>query len=199
MACKYLNSAGTDLDNLFLVDNSQGGGIGYLISTNVDLGNRFSNKSTLGYSIGYKNSAGTDVGYLRGKLNKPTITLISNNHNRVTTRVTCCDQNNEDCLTWEGYAGNRTIVVQTDVANITNIVVTPNEASAKQGYVSVTGHCREGNNYGDYYTYTYENTSPVISGNKITIYICYPTSYREEYTKGSITFTNAAGSTTITV
>ena len=53
MACGYLNSAGTDLDSLFLVDNKNSGAIGFLTSSGQDLGNRFSAASTLGYNVGY--------------------------------------------------------------------------------------------------------------------------------------------------
>ena len=72
MACGFRNSAGTDLDDLFYIDNSNGGAIGFQMSNGVDLGNRFTNKSTLGYNLGYKNPAGTDIGFLRGKLTPPT-------------------------------------------------------------------------------------------------------------------------------
>lgn len=66
MASNYKNSAGTDLDSLFLVNNSNAGAIGFKISDGADLGNRYSNASTkLNQTIGYKNSAGTDIGYLR--------------------------------------------------------------------------------------------------------------------------------------
>jgi hypothetical protein len=77
MACGFLNSAGTDLDSLFLVDNKNAGAIGFLTSSGQDLGNRFSAASTLGYNVGYKNAAGTDIGYLRGKLTAPTGTLLA--------------------------------------------------------------------------------------------------------------------------
>ncbi|MBQ7430952.1 MAG: hypothetical protein IJV29_15050, partial [Butyrivibrio sp.] len=66
MASNYKNSAGTDLDSIFLVNNSNAGAIGFTVSGGQDLGNRYSNASTkLNQTIGYKNSAGTDIGYLR--------------------------------------------------------------------------------------------------------------------------------------
>jgi hypothetical protein len=66
MTSNYRNSAGTDLDSLFLVNNSNAGAIGFKISDGTDLGNRYSNASTkLNQTIGFKNSAGTDIGYLR--------------------------------------------------------------------------------------------------------------------------------------
>lgn len=68
MASNYRNSAGTDLDNLFYVNNSNLGAIGFKTSDGVDLGNRYANGEVLSYNVGYKNSAGTDIGYLRGKL-----------------------------------------------------------------------------------------------------------------------------------
>lgn len=66
MASNFRNSAGTDLDNLFYVKNSNLGAIGFRISDGTDLGNRYTNGQVLGYNVGYKNSAGTDLGYLRG-------------------------------------------------------------------------------------------------------------------------------------
>lgn len=74
MASGFLNSSGTDLDNVFFVNNENGGAIGFLTSTGQDLGNRYNPRSTLGYNVGYKNSAGTDLGYLRGALTAPIIT-----------------------------------------------------------------------------------------------------------------------------
>jgi hypothetical protein len=66
MSVNFFNSAGTDLDSLFYVNNGNAGGIGFINASGQDLGNRYTNASTLGYSVGYKNSAGTDLGYLRG-------------------------------------------------------------------------------------------------------------------------------------
>ena len=71
MASNYKNSAGTDLDNLFYIDNRNSGALGFRISDGTDLGNRYTSMSTLGYSLGFLNSAGTDIGYLRGKLLPP--------------------------------------------------------------------------------------------------------------------------------
>ena len=66
MASNFKNSAGTDLDSLFLVNNQNAGAIGFTMSDGTDLGNRYSNASTkLNQTIGYKNNAGTDLGYLR--------------------------------------------------------------------------------------------------------------------------------------
>lgn len=70
MASSFLNSAGTDLDSLFYVSNSNAGALGFLVSGGQDLGNRYISGS-LGYNVGYKNSAGTDLGYLRGNLVAP--------------------------------------------------------------------------------------------------------------------------------
>ena len=77
MTCGYQNSAGTDLDNLFYINNGNAGALGFLVSNGQDLGNRYSNLSTLGYSVGYKNSAGTDLGYLRGSISSPATVSIS--------------------------------------------------------------------------------------------------------------------------
>lgn len=73
MTCNFRNSSGTDLDNIFYVNNSYAGTIGYKCSNGQDLGNRYPSGS-LGYSIGYKNSSGTDIGYLRCKLTAPSAT-----------------------------------------------------------------------------------------------------------------------------
>lgn len=77
MTCGYQNSAGTDLDNLFYINNGNAGALGFQVSNGQDLGNRYTNGSTLGYSVGYQNSAGTDLGYLRGNLTKPTVSSNS--------------------------------------------------------------------------------------------------------------------------
>lgn len=66
MSVNFFNSAGTDLDNLFYVNNPNAGGIGFINASGQDLGNRYTNASTLGYAVGFRNSAGTDLGYLRG-------------------------------------------------------------------------------------------------------------------------------------
>lgn len=71
MTCNYRNSAGTDLDSLFYIDNSNRGALGFQVSNGQDLGNRFTAMSTLGYNVEYKNNAGTDLGYLRGNLVPP--------------------------------------------------------------------------------------------------------------------------------
>lgn len=68
MSVNYYNSAGTDLDNLFYVNNGNAGAIGFVEASGQDLGNRYTNASTLGYSVGYVNGSGTDLGYLRGNL-----------------------------------------------------------------------------------------------------------------------------------
>lgn len=67
MTSNYRNSAGTDLDNLFYINNANLGAIGFIMSNGADLGNRYANDQVLGYNVGYKNSAGTDIGYLRGQ------------------------------------------------------------------------------------------------------------------------------------
>ena len=72
MASNFLNSEGTDLDDVFYVNNSNAGALGFLMYNGQDLGNRYPSGS-LGYNVGYKNSAGTDIGYLRGKLVAPTV------------------------------------------------------------------------------------------------------------------------------
>ena len=78
MASNFKNSAGTDLDSLFLVNNSNAGAIGFKMSDSTDLGNRYSNASTkLQQTIGYKNSAGTDIGYLRSNLSPTSSGSIS--------------------------------------------------------------------------------------------------------------------------
>ena len=75
MTCGYMNSAGTDLDSIFAVKNSNAGALGFQCSNGQDLGNRFTNANTLGYAVGYQNSAGTDIGYLRGNQSSITKTI----------------------------------------------------------------------------------------------------------------------------
>lgn len=91
MTCGYQNSAGTDLDNLFYINNGNAGALGFQISNGQDLGNRYTNGSTLGYSVGYKNSAGTDLGYLRGNITIPTLSsnTLTNTVSSTTTFNSC--------------------------------------------------------------------------------------------------------------
>lgn len=92
MASNYLNSAGTDLDNVFHVDNSNAGALGFLISDNQDLGNRYP-AGSLGVEVGYKTAAGTDIGYLRANI-KPvegTITNSASNYKPEDRDSTRCE------------------------------------------------------------------------------------------------------------
>ena len=75
MTCGFMNSAGTDLDSIFAVKNSNAGVLGFQCSNGQDLGNRYSNLNTLGYAVGFQNSAGTDIGYLRGNQSSLTKTI----------------------------------------------------------------------------------------------------------------------------
>lgn len=77
MTCGYLNSAGTDLDNIFKVSNTNVGALGFIASDGKDLGNRFTGETKLGYAVGYVNNAGTDIGYLRGAANAPSVSSHS--------------------------------------------------------------------------------------------------------------------------
>lgn len=85
MTSNFRNSAGTDLDDVFYVNNSNAGALGFLIYNGQDLGNRYPSGS-LGYNVGYKNSAGTDIGYLRCKLVAPTASI-----NVGTSNVNTCN------------------------------------------------------------------------------------------------------------
>jgi hypothetical protein len=73
MASNFLNSAGTDLDDVFFVNNSNAGALGFQVSNGQDLGNRYPSGS-MGYNVGYQNSAGTDIGYLRSDYFIPVVT-----------------------------------------------------------------------------------------------------------------------------
>lgn len=90
MASNYRNSAGTDLDDVFYVNNSNAGALGFRLSDGQDLGNRYP-VGSLGYNVGYKNSAGTDIGYLRTKLVAPTATIsvATSNLNKKAKTVSC--------------------------------------------------------------------------------------------------------------
>lgn len=87
MTCGFMNSAGTDLDSLFLINNSNGGALGFQCSNGQDLGNRFSASSKLNYAVGFQNSAGTDIGYLRGAGSTPVLLLITQHLTICITRV----------------------------------------------------------------------------------------------------------------
>lgn len=124
MAVNYFNSSGTDLDNLFYVNNSNGGGVGYLTNNGQDLGNRYSNSSTLGTTIGYYNSAGTDLGYLRGKLEVPTITanITKNNTQYSTYSDSCTDPDcNFACQLNMPFYGIKLNITKTNTMPITSI------------------------------------------------------------------------------
>lgn len=73
MASNFLNSAGTDLDNVFFINNSNAGALGFQVSNGQDLGNRYPSGS-MGYNVGYQNNAGTDIGYLRSDCFVPVYT-----------------------------------------------------------------------------------------------------------------------------
>ena len=104
MASNYLNSAGTDLDNVFHVDNSNAGALGFLTSDNQDLGNRYP-AGSLGVEVGYKTAAGTDIGYLRANI-KPVEGIITNsvsNYNPEDTDSTRCETA-DSSVTCHAYA-----------------------------------------------------------------------------------------------
>ena len=96
MSVNYYNSAGTDLDNLFYVNNGNAGAIGFVEASGQDLGNRYTNASTLGYSVGYVNGSGTDLGYLRGNLVPPGITNYWANQSTTKTQLSYTDNTRTD-------------------------------------------------------------------------------------------------------
>ena len=81
MTCNFRNAAGTDLDDIFYVINSNAGAIGFKCSNGQDLGNRYP-AGSLGTNIGYKNNAGTDIGYLRTKIVTPTVSIAVSQINK---------------------------------------------------------------------------------------------------------------------
>lgn len=97
MASNYRTSAGTDLDSVFYINNSNAGAIGFKVAEGQDLGNRYVSGS-LGYNVGLKNSAGTDLGYLRGGMIAPTgsAAVTATNSKVVLT----------DCYGWDPNLGN---------------------------------------------------------------------------------------------
>lgn len=108
MASNYLNSAGTDLDNVFHVDNSNAGALGFLTSDNQDLGNRYP-AGSLGVEVGYKTAAGTDIGYLRANIMpvEGTITNSVSNYNPEDSDSSRCEtvDSNTTCRCYaESYA-----------------------------------------------------------------------------------------------
>lgn len=109
MTCGYLNSAGTDLDNIFAVTNSNAGALGFRCSNDQDLGNRYPSGS-LGYSVGFLNSAGTDIGYLRCKtqtVNASIPCVMAMMQASLTTQyLTMYSRSNaglDECFYIEGY------------------------------------------------------------------------------------------------
>jgi hypothetical protein len=102
MTCNFKNSAGTDLDSLFWIENANPGGIGFKMSNGTDLGNRYSSKVKLNQTIGYKNSAGTDIGYLRGK-------ATSSYCNSACSYGGSVNSNGQGCSCSSGYTGTCTI------------------------------------------------------------------------------------------
>lgn len=98
MTCGFMNSAGTDLDSLFLINNSNGGALGFQCSNGQDLGNRFSASSQLNYAVGFQNSAGTDIGYLRGAGAVPVMGGYSFTMNALynSGRTSCSHGSGED-------------------------------------------------------------------------------------------------------
>ena len=73
MTSGFLNSAGTDLDDIFAVTNNGKDSLGLVASDGKDLGVRYPSETALGYSVGILNAQGTDLGYLRGASISPTI------------------------------------------------------------------------------------------------------------------------------
>lgn len=98
MTCGFMNSAGTDLDSLFLINNSNGGALGFQCSNGQDLGNRFSASSKLNYAVGFQNSAGTDIGYLRGAGSTPVFTAYNATLNNLynSGKTSCSHGSGED-------------------------------------------------------------------------------------------------------
>lgn len=98
MTCGFMNSAGTDLDSLFLINNSNGGALGFQCSNGQDLGNRFSASSKLNYAVGFQNSAGTDIGYLRGAGSTPVFTAYNATLNNLynSGKTSCNHGSGED-------------------------------------------------------------------------------------------------------
>ena len=89
MASGFLNSAGTDLDNLFSDTSSNAGALGFKVSNGQDLGNRYI-AGSIGTNVGYKNNAGTDIGFLRGKIVAPTATISLSRSNHIDRDASIC-------------------------------------------------------------------------------------------------------------
>lgn len=107
MTCGFQNSAGTDLDNIFAVTNSNAGALGFQCSNGQDLGNRYASGS-LGISVGFQNSAGTDIGFLRSnKVTKTvSIPIVSNfiwDPNPWFCMYSSADANGGVTMSIEGY------------------------------------------------------------------------------------------------
>lgn len=85
MASGFLNSAGTDLDDIFAVTNDGKDSLGLVASDGKDLGIRYSSETALGYSVGILSAQGTDIGYLRGASISPSVKSSSVTWNQLST------------------------------------------------------------------------------------------------------------------
>jgi hypothetical protein len=141
MTCNYRNSAGTDLDSLFYVENANPGALGFKTSDGTDLGNRFTSGATLGYSVGYQNSAGTDIGYLRGNVFVPTLSNVKLTNTYATKTTRSMDSGE---YTSEGYVGTSWYY----------------PCYERSGYITISGSTNYSGSQNLYVTFWYVNTHP---------------------------------------
>ena len=151
MTSGYRNSAGTDLDNLFLVNDSGLGAVGFLTSSGTDIGNRYRGGS-LGYSVGYRDMSGTDLGSLRGTLAPPrgsaSIRASNVHHDMYETGVTNAN----------GVTHYSTVYGAT----FTPVLTTPNQ-EITWATLTLQYQFRQGNSYTVYFkSNTNSTTLPYI-------------------------------------
>lgn len=204
MTCNFRNSAGTDLDSLFTVNNGNAGAIGFKISDGTDLGNRFASGS-LGYNVGYKNSAGTDIGYLRGKVVAPSISGLSVSFiNKQTSTGSQYDDTDEDWITT--YKVNANLQINVTDANglsMTSVVITlTTEDYAESTISDVLVRFERGSTIKNwsYPATTFTPNSSSFSDNQFLVRASGfdgGASDRWAKIKVTVTATNSAGSTTV--
>lgn len=92
MTSGFQTKEGTDLDNVFLVNNSGGQYFNLKVSTGQDLGQRYSTAFALNRDVGFQNTAGTDIGRICGNIVPATLTNYwanvkwTNEHNAIRWR-----------------------------------------------------------------------------------------------------------------
>lgn len=213
MTANYRNSEGTDLDNLFYVNNSNAGAIGFKVSGGQDLGNRYASGS-LGYAVGYKNSAGTDLGYLRGSVVAPTANVnISFSGSYVDRNEVIGSEQTEVTRTTTGTIYANVKITNGAPFNVISWTLEARRTNARHDNILIKCGWNGSTNYSDEYLIrqSYDRTNWCTIGsetvNKLSQSVMY---YSKSQSLGitnefwtsvdirlKVTISNAAGSTTV--